>query len=228
MGHYVQISWGGISLVERVFEKDGQSVHLIGMMHIGDGSFYNDLNERMRTTPSVGKRIILTEGVADAQELLPAGFKSGQTYAKLARSLGLQPQNAPTEPDLRDAEPQVPVEIPGVTFQNADIDVSDLDEEHLELLIALLEMLDVDDIAEFLVAQPQGVSGRDIELLLADGLIGQRNEVLMENFAESAAEYTEVYIPWGAAHLPDIEARLLEQGYTQRDEVIRFIVRFWQ
>ena len=36
----------------------------------------------------------------------------------------------------------------------------------------------------------------------------------------------EVFIPWGAAHLPDIEARLLERGFVQQDEIIRPIVRF--
>ncbi len=229
LGHYVQLSFKGVDLVERVFEKDGQRVHLIGMMHIGDGSFYKTLNQRMRTAPATGKRLVLTEGVADAQGILPAGFKSGQTYAKLAESLGLQPQNAPTKP--RNAPrpkslPKAVTRINGVTFENADIDVSALDEQHKTVLVAILEMLDTDNLAELLVAQPEGFTGRDVELLLLDGLLGQRNDVLMEHLADSGPGYTEVFIPWGAAHLPDIEQRLLDLGYVQQDEVIRPIVTF--
>jgi hypothetical protein len=231
LGHYVQISWGGVSLVERVFEKDGQRVHLIGMMHIGDGSFYTKLNERMRTPLPQGQRIVLTEGVADAQGILPAGFKSGETYAKLAGALGLEPQNAPVPADRTPGNVPLPtpepVKIPGVTFRNADIDISALDEKHREILVAILEMLDTDNIAELLVAQPENVTGRDIELLLVDGLLRQRNDTLMGHFASSAPGYTEVFIPWGAAHLPDIEQRLLALGYSQQTETIRPIIQFW-
>ena len=229
LGHYVQVSFKGIDLVERIFEKDGQSIHLIGMMHIGDGSFYKNLNERMRTAPATGRRLVLTEGVADMHGILPAGFKSGQTYAKLASSLGLEPQNTPVQQDSAPRPPSTPnavTRINGVTFKNADIDVSALDEKHKTVLIAILNMLDTDNLAELLVAQPEGFNGRDVELLLFDGLLGQRNDVLMEHLNESGPGYTEVFVPWGAAHMPDIEQRLLDLGYTQQNEVVRPIVTF--
>lgn len=229
LGHYVQFSFQGINLVERVFEKDDQRVHLIGMMHIGDGTFYTDLNRRMRTAPETGRRLVLTEGVADAQGILPEGFKSGETYAKLAAALGLKPQNAPQKPgpaSRQSAPSGARTRINGVTFQNADIDVSALDERHKTVLVAILDMLDVDNMSELLLAQPEGITGRDVELLLFDGLLGQRNDVLMDHLAESGPGFSEVFIPWGAAHLPDIEQRLLGLGYTQQDEVVRPIVRF--
>lgn len=229
LGHYVQFSFKGVDLVERVFERDGQRVHLIGMMHIGDGSFYKDLNARMRTAPNTGKRLVLTEGVADEKGILPAGFKSGETYAKLASSLGLEPQNTPAKnkPENGPApRPKTVIHINGVTFENADIDVSALDEKHKTILVAILEMLDTDNLAELLMAQPEGITGRDIELMLFEGLLGQRNDVLMEHLAERGPDYTEVFIPWGAAHMPDIEQRLLDLGYTQQAEVIRPIVTF--
>jgi len=227
MGDYVQITWSGVSLVERVFEKDGQRVYLVGMMHIGDPSFYTRLNQRMRTPPEDGERIILTEGVTDNEDILPAGFKSGETYAKLARALGLsvQPHSAPKRPKLG-SEEQKPEKIPGVTFKNADIDVSALDEKHQEMLVTVLELLDVDNMTQLLLTQPEGISGHDIELLFLDGLLGRRNDALMTHFDSGASGYKEVYIPWGAAHLPDIETRLLARGYTRQDEIVRPIVRF--
>lgn len=229
MGNYVRFSWDGVSLVERVFERDGQRVHLVGMMHIGDPSFYTKLNQRMRTPLADGQRIVLTEGVTDEQNVLPAGFKSGQTYAKLARALGLslQPKSGPAKPEAGQRNKDTPGSIPGVTFKNADIDISALDQNHQEMLVAILEMLDIDNIAELLLTQPEGVTGRDLELLFIEGLLGQRNDALMEHFRDSAPGYAEVFIPWGAAHLPDIEQRLLAQGYTRQNETIRPIVRFW-
>lgn len=229
LGHYVQFSFKGIDLVERVFVKDDQRVHLIGMMHIGDGSFYKNLNRRMRTAPETGQRLVLTEGVADAHGILPEGFKSGETYAKLANSLGLKPQNAPkkaSSPPREVATPGAVTRINGVTFENADIDVSALDDQHKAVLVAILKMLEVDNMSQLLLAQPEGITGRDVELLLFDGLLGQRNDVLMEHLADSGPEFSEVFIPWGAAHLPDIEQRLLDLGYTQQDEIIRPIIQF--
>lgn len=229
LGHYVRFSFKSIDLVERVFEKDGQRIHLVGMMHIGDGSFYRELNQRMRAAPTTGRRLVLTEGVADEQGILPDGFKSGRTYAKLAGSLGLEPQNNPikTDPGKQPApRPDSITRINGVTFQNADIDVSALDEKHKAILVAILEMLDTSSLAELIVAQPEGFTGRDVELLLFEGLLGQRNDVLMEHFTRSGPDYTEVFIPWGAAHMPDIEQRLLDLGYTLQSEVIRPVVTF--
>ena len=37
VGDYVRIDLGGVHLVERVMEKDGQRIHLVGMMHVGEG-----------------------------------------------------------------------------------------------------------------------------------------------------------------------------------------------
>ena len=227
MGHYVQLSWSGISLVERVFEKDDQRVHLVGMMHIGEGSFYTDLDERLKTTTPGVPRIVLTEGVSDNEDLLPAEFKSGQTYAKLAKALGLTPQNKPAEAAQPELELEAAPTNSDVTFRNADIDISALDENYRTTLVSILEMLNFDSIAELFLTQPENVSGHDIEQMLINGLLLQRNDVLMGHIEGSAGEFKEVFVPWGAAHLPDIEERLLALGFTQQEETIRPIVRFW-
>ena len=228
MGSYVQFSWSGISLVERVLVKEGHQVHLIGMMHVGDGSFYKELNKRMYTAPEQGRRLVLTEGVSDSQNLLPADFKSGELYANFANALGLEPQNEPISPEQEQAERKEDFDVPGVTFRNADIDVSELDEEHVERLVSMLTFFASLGTPESLTAAPEGVSGQDMEELFFEVLLGQRNDVLMEHFEKSGSSFSEVFIPWGAAHLPDIEERLLEQGYTEELEVVRPVVEFWK
>lgn len=228
LGDYVKISWRGVSLVERVFEKDGRRVHLVGMMHIGDGSFYRELSQRMRTPLDGGRRLILTEGVKDSQGLLPEGFKSGETYSNFAKILGLTPQSS-----VKDLAGSVEstgnsVETPGVEFRNGDIDVSALDEDSLETLVTLMEWLDTGSLATLLTTQPEGVSSYDLERLMRDGLLRQRNDALMAHFSEAETNFEEIYLPWGAAHLTDLEERLRRQGYVQKEETIRPIVRFWE
>ena len=71
LGDYLRISPKGVSLVERVFRKGDQKVYLIGMMHIGQSSFYDDLDARIAApVEGGGKRLVLTEGVADGQGIL--------------------------------------------------------------------------------------------------------------------------------------------------------------
>jgi hypothetical protein len=72
------------------------------------------------------------------------------------------------------------------------------------------------------------VTGAQLESLFKDALIGTRNDALMKQYTERAEGFQEVYIPWGAAHLPDMEKRFLALGYLQTDEVIRPIIRFWK
>lgn len=227
MGHYVRIEWGGISLVERVFEKDGRQIHLVGMMHIGDGSFYKNLNRRMVLPLVAGKRLVLTEGVSDAGNLLPEDFKSGKLYGKLASALGLESQldhqmESPNRPELPTR--RLP---PNIRFQNADMDISQMAARDRNTLLAILSILNPEDPASMFLAQVEGIIPYDAELLFREGLLKRRNDVLMEHFVASEEEYSEIYIPWGAAHLPDIEERLLERGYLQKSETVRPVVRFW-
>jgi hypothetical protein len=241
IGDYAKLSPGGVSLVERVFEKDGRKVHLVGMMHVGDGAFYRDLKQRMAATPaSGGKRLVLTEGVADRENLIPADFANGKTYGRWAKAFGIevQPQlgsNAPREPSA--SEVPLPVDRaaevdfradPNVIFRNADIDIADLDGNHKRLLVRLLEAASSDGLSVRLGSGLGDVTGTQIEDLLKNGLILARNNVLMKQFENDVSGFSEIYIPWGAAHLPDIEKRLLSGGYLKISDVTRPIVTFWK
>ena len=228
MGDYTRFSFSSISMLERVFSKDGTKVFLIGMMHIGEGSFYSELNKRMGQEIE-GRRVVLTEGVADRHSVLPKSFVSGETYGKWAERFGLKVQNSEErrlsteEKEQRDEE----WAARGVELINADIDVSELSPEHQATLVELLKALGSNRISDLLLG-PEEVSGQEIEDLMMDGLIGFRNQRLMEVFAEVEEKGAdEIYIPWGAAHLPGIEERLVELGYQKLYEESRPVVRFW-
>lgn len=229
LGDYTRFSLNSISLLERVFMRDGKKVFLIGMMHIGDAEFFSTLDQRMREEFE-GKRVILTEGVSDKNQILPADFKSGQTYGKWARKLGLEVQNSgesPLSPSQVAAHNRVLRER-GIAFLNADIDVSELPDKHQKLLTSILETLNSNNLAD-VIKGPEGIEGPDLEDLMVEGLIKFRNNRLMKFIEEtSKLDVDEIYIPWGAAHLPDIEKRLLSQGFEKISEETHPVVRFWK
>jgi hypothetical protein len=233
LGRYTSITPAGVDLLETVFEKDGQKVHLVGMMHIGDGAYYSDLMERLNATPtSSRKRLVLTEGVSDRNKILPEDFAKGKTYERWAQLLGVESQKSLMSPaadtSTQFAEKSLPVDNPAITWQNADIDVSDFEEHHRDLLVEILTLMSSGDLAEMLSADTANFSGMEIEDLMMNGLILARNDILMKRFNEAGAGFEEIYIPWGAAHLPDIEKRLLAQGYQKTDETVRPVMKFWE
>jgi len=228
-GDYIELSPKGVNLVERDFQKNGQTVHLVPMMHVGDGNYYRDLNQRMSSTPPTGeKRLILTEGVSDRGHILPADFASGKTYQRLAKMFGLEAQQKFHPASSSPATPGSEAADPNVTFQNADIDVSDLKESHRELLVGMLAAMSSTDPMQILSSKAAHMSGEQLEDLLRNGLLGSRNDALMQHFNSMNAGYSEVYIPWGAAHLPDLEQRMLALGYQKTGEARRPIVKFWK
>lgn len=225
VGDYARISLTSISLLERVFAKDGTKVFLIGMMHIGEQDFYDEVRERM-SEGVTGKRVVLSEGVTDREGILPQSFASGNAYSKWAQRFGLKAQDSelPRKGVARSSEEII---RDGVTILNADIDVSELSSEHQRLLTSLLEAADTDNFAD-LLAGPRGITGPELEDLMVEGLIGFRNERLMAKFDQAIQDGAkELFIPWGAAHLPDIEKRLVEQGFEKIYEERRPVVRFW-
>ncbi|MBK1828728.1 hypothetical protein [Haloferula rosea] len=211
-GTYVDLSIKGVSLKERIFEKGDSRVRLTGMVHIADPSFYQTLAYRQSPPPSE-RHLVLTEGVSDRDEILPESFRTGQTYAKLAAKLGLEPQGSPRE----SSEAAAPIVPPGMTYLNADSDISDLPQKHQDLLVKLLTFIDEAELFE-MFTMPDGVTALDVHDLFMVGLLKSRNDHLMAVMDQEMPGYDEVHIPWGAAHLPDIEERLLQRGYTMVEE----------
>ena len=227
---YVRLTPGGIELAERIFEKDGRRVHLIGMAHIADGVFYDSLNTAL-ATPLEGRRLVLLEGVSDEKKILPRSFASGETYRAMAEKLGLAEQAIgfamQSANSGENTDPVAAWAERGVDFRLADIDVSELDPAHRDRLVALLEAMGNLNPASFF-AMPGDMTAREMEDLMVEGLIKKRNAYLMEKFVEHESEYAEVFIPWGAAHLPDLERRFLALGYQPTAEHRRLGIDFWK
>lgn len=227
---YVRLTPQGIQLTERIFEKDGRRVHLIGMAHIADGGFYDALNTSL-AEPIEGRRLVLLEGVSDRGKILPQSFASGETYRAMAEKLGLAEQAlgfAMQSDKPGDGKNTLEAWAErGVDFQRADIDVSELDPAYRERLVALLGAMGDLSLESFL-SMPGDMTAKELEDLMVEGLVKSRNARLMEIFAEHESDYAEVFIPWGAAHLPDLDRRLTALGYARIAEHQRLGIDFWK
>ena len=226
---FVRLTPEGIDLTERIYEKDGRRVHLVGMAHIADSGFYDALNRRL-AGPVEGQRLVLLEGVSDRERILPPAFASGKTYRAMADKLGLAEQalGFAVQSDGESADhPAKRWTQRGIVFRSADIDVSELEAGHRERLVALLEAIQTINL-ESLFTMPDDMTAAELEELIVEGLLKRRNERLMEVFAEEESAFVEIVIPWGAAHMPDLERRLLALGYREVGEHRRRGIDFWK
>ena len=194
-GGFLRMDTSGLYTTDRAYTRGEQTVHLIGMMHIGESSYYSELIESFPTEGAV----ILREGVSDEQNLLPDGI----SYEPLAASLGLESQG--------------PLGGDEHAVVDADVDISTFSPETLSILRHIGELLASESAFEALVAYSRLVETRpDLDTLerLQHDLLEMRNEHLFAQVTASLEEYDHVIVPWGALHMAGIESMLLELGFA--------------
>jgi len=203
-GGYVKLTKQGIDLKTVTMSNSaGQEVHLIGMMHIGESAFYQDVLSQWKEDQHKS-RLVLHEGVSDEQNLL----KVDLDYSNSAQMLGLSKQPSLAE-KKDDHKPQYADHL------RADIDLSELDHSSIEILNKTLAVSFAKDMDSFLDAVTSyDLKDDEIARFLIRDLLEYRNDYLLEIFDEKAPTYHEVYIPWGALHLHDIENKLRKRQYA--------------
>ena len=215
---YLDVTPTGVDVRERVLTKDGRTVVLKAMAHYGEDDFYQTLFDGLPP-----KSVVLAEGLTDREKRL-RGFPSATGMANM---LGLTQQ--PGMGSIRDrgketsaADTRVaPARGPDIV--RADIDAADLPEETIGLLHDLADLYS-GNVAEGIrkvVARTRADPG-----VFTRELIDKRNAHVLAIFDEKARDYTTVVIPWGAQHMPGLEAGLEERGYRVESERTRPVVRF--
>jgi hypothetical protein len=223
---YVDFTPSGIDVRESVLTKDDRTVLLMAMAHYGEEDFYRTLFEGMPPGS-----LILAEGLTDRGKRLRA-FPSATRIAKV---LGLtqQPGPATLVPRTDDASsgpppasrpPANPARTrPAVVV--ADVDAADLSDETLALIHDLADLYAGDAMVDAFrrvlarTRRDPGVFKRE----LVDG----RNAHVLATFDDAAEGYRTIAIPWGALHMPGLEAGLVERGYRLEAQRSRAVVRFW-
>jgi hypothetical protein len=207
----------GVDVRERVLTKDGRTVVLKAMAHYGEDDFYRTLFDGLPP-----KSVVLAEGLTDRDKRL-RGFP---TAAGIAKMLGLTQQ--PGMGSIRDRQDQppsarraAPANLPDIV--RADVDTAEFSDDTLGLLHDLADLY-AGDVAEGIrkvVARTRADPG-----VFTRELIDKRNAHVLAIFDEKAGDYTTIVIPWGALHMPGLEAGLKERGYRVESERTRPVVRF--
>jgi hypothetical protein len=213
---YLDATPTGIEVRERVLTKDGRTVVLKAMAHYGEDDFYRTLFDGLPP-----KSAVLAEGISDREKRL-TGFPSATGMAK---AIGLTQQPGMGAIRDRAAAPgdghAASAGSPDIV--RADVDTTEFSDDTLGLL---------HDLGDLYAGDVAGGIRKVIARTRADPaifkreLVDKRNAHVLAVFDERAADYTTIVIPWGALHMPGLEAGLRERGYRIESERMRPVVRF--
>lgn len=204
---FIVFDLDGVSLSDRRFRQQGREIQLVGMMHIGEESAYAELFRSFATESTV----VLTEGVTDDLNLMQTHL----SYAGAATSLGLAPQlDIEDYLDAARADESIPAEWPHI--RHADVDVSSFSPTTLAFLESAARLWNSEDLPAALrqLSKDPVLAAPDLLQNLQYELIDHRNEQLLAQLFDAIDQYQRVVVPWGALHLPAIEAEVIDRGYT--------------
>lgn len=215
---YVKVRAHGLLLEEREFTRDDRRVRLIGMMHIGNREFYEHVH---RSLPGDGPTVVLLEGVTDREGVLRNRF----SYGKIANLLGLSSQETSAlQRGVAEKRPDAPAKV---DYQSADVDVASFSALTRECLRALGAVLSDPTRETFLRVFGEADSPLqrpEANAAVTRDLLENRNAHLLGEIRRALAQYGVVVVPWGALHLPDIEAALLAQGFRETRRAERPVI----
>lgn len=197
---FIELVGNKIVSVEKVYVKDDKTIHLIPMVHIGSENFYKELSKL-----DVNKKtLVLLEGVRDEKNLM-----NEISYRKIATTMGLSSQEEKFEPKAKTKELQK-----NISYIVADIDASEFSPETRKFINQIMKNMNDKSFFELLLSghDLEGFSG-DLSFVSVD-IIEKRNQKVLLDLENNKLKYDDFYVPWGAAHLPEIEKEIQKQGYV--------------
>lgn len=192
---FIEINQKGIYTESRIYQKNDQRIQLIGMMHIGAGSYYSEVDSVLIKDDS----IILLEGVTDNMGRL----KSGLNYGKLASMMGLETQN------------KLQFKMQDRISKRADVDLSQFSPITMRVLNRLSLVLNSSDLSKAVdkyLSFSKEVTPGDYKIMMKD-LLELRNDRVLKEAKESLKKYKSVVIPWGALHMIEIDEKVRSWGF---------------
>ncbi len=223
---FLRISPVGIYMAERSYHRESKKIRLAGMIHVGREEYYADLADSISTEAT----IILAEGVTDRDHLLEHDFN----YSKLAGVIGLSSQDKmQIDGNLVDLDDPDQVtggvrDKPDIAW--ADIDLSRFDPQTIEFLNEIGRTLFsgkplAEALAEYTAWANENMTPERVVGVMAD-ILDKRNEVVVASMSKALQRYDTIIIPWGAMHMPAIEAAVLEQGFEPGERKERMSLDF--
>lgn len=193
----------GLIVQSRKYARDGKTIHLFPMAHVGDSDFYRKLSQSFPTNA-----LVLMEGVSDNNGLLTNRI----TYERMAATLGVAEQQKEFTPRGEMAHADVDVEV----FEPTTIDFLNL--------VMLFHSKGVN--AQTFPLLMQYSESSHFQKQLFDDLLGKRNRHLLQEIQAHLPQSDQIIVPWGAAHMPEIGREIQKAGFrvveTQEHVAIRF------
>ncbi len=213
---FLRLSPVGIYMSERSYHLDEKVVRLAGMMHIGKEDYYKDIAGSMSDKGT----LVLAEGVTDEDGLMKTRFN----YSKLAGVIGLSSQEKMridgnlVDLDDLDALALADRMQDKPDIARADIDLNQFNPQTIEFLNELGRTLFGDKpllegFAEYNLWITENMTEEGVAGVMTD-IIDKRNEVVIASMVRTLEHYDTIIIPWGAMHMPAIEAAVLDEGFT--------------
>ena len=239
-GGYVRLRPDGIYLVERQFKEGDREVRLAGMMHVATEEFYDEVLPKADPKhPSV----VLLEGVTDEKNLLD---DNRLDYTRVARLFQLTAQSEsafsrrayararahehPEEKSAGDPEEWGSDGYASHEYRHADVDISNLRPKTISYIITLSQIMEAQswrDILMELQNPSSPINDPDAQAQVWDDNLHARNRRLIAEIQSALPDYQRIIVPWGAAHLSEIERWLKGQHFIQSGEIERKALKFF-
>jgi hypothetical protein len=222
-GGYVKLRPSGLMLEERQLEKDGHRVRLVSMMHIGEKSFYENI---LSSLPTQGAAIVLLEGVSDREGLIRGRF----SYANVATLLGLTSQEtSPLQRETSEEHPAISSRTSQIEFRRADVDISTfqpLTIDFINTIGGVLANPTLENALRTLQAPDSPFHHPHADEIVQHDILANRNAHLLDEIDKALHTHDLVVVPWGALHLPGIEAELKAQGFHETARTDRPVIHW--
>lgn len=212
---FVHLGLDGLYMKEKFYRRNDKTILLTSMIHIADQSYYDALMGSI----APDRTIILMEGVSDKYHLLENRF----SYEKFADLLGLVSQEKlkfkgkfiERDEILEPDEPGNSKQSPHII--RADIDISRFEPQTVAFLNALGKYLfNSQSLSTGVVLYNQWVkenlAGDKLQDIMKD-ILDKRNAEVIHYLNQALPKYDTIVIPWGALHMPGIEAAVRAEGF---------------
>ena len=189
--------------VRRYVRKDGKTIQLVPMSHVGEPEFYRALSDSFPTNAT-----ILQEGVTDGRNLLTNGI----SYKRMAAAFGVSEQHEEFKPRGQ--------------LVRADVDVDQFTPATIGFLNLAMLIHKRGFNKDTLTAMQQYSSPPHLEDELIDDLLTKRNGHLLDVIEAQLLQSDRIIVPWGVAHMPGIAKGIMKSGFrlieTRSVVAIRF------
>jgi hypothetical protein len=214
-GGFARLWPGGLQMTEKIYRSTDKEIRLTSMIHIADKAYFDDVLHSI----SSDRTIVLAEGVTDEDQRLAYRF----SYGRLAQGLGLTSQETMEfsgklieSEEIQWTDPSIPLDA-DYHILRADIDVKEFHPKTIEFLNMMgKHILNNNSMAEglrnYFIWVKENSPEITPELIMVD-ILHKRNREVIRQMSQVIDLYDTIIIPWGALHMPEIEAAVLEKNF---------------